>query len=57
MRPICTLAVPPDLEHDAKQRLVRHISKTISEACGRDAEEIHLPPVPRHVAGVKAVRP
>ena len=24
MRPICTLAVPPGLERDAKQRLVRH---------------------------------
>ena len=43
MRPICTLAVPPDLEHDAKKRLVRQISKTIGEACGREAEEIHLP--------------
>jgi hypothetical protein len=43
MRPICTLAVPPDLEHDAKKRLVRQISKTIGEACGREVEEIHLP--------------
>ncbi len=43
MRPICTLAVPPDLEHDAKNRLVRQISKTIGEACGREVEEIHLP--------------
>jgi hypothetical protein len=43
MRPICTLAVPPNLEHDAKKRLVRQISKTIGEACGREAEEIHLP--------------
>ena len=43
MRPICTLAVPPDLEHDAKQRLVRHISNTIGEACGREVEEIRLP--------------
>src|SRR6516164_9282245 len=43
MRPICTLAVPPGLEHDAKKRLVRQISDTIGEACGREAEEIHLP--------------
>jgi len=43
MRPICTLAVPPGLEHDAKKRLVRQISNTIGEACGREAEEIHLP--------------
>jgi hypothetical protein len=43
MRPICTLAVPPDLEHDAKKRLVRQISKTIGEACAREVEEIHLP--------------
>ena len=43
MRPICTLAVPPDLEHDAKQRLVRQISNTIGEACGREDEEIRLP--------------
>src|SRR5262249_32865453 len=43
MRPICTLAVPPGLEHDAKQRLVRQISNTIGEACGREVEEIHLP--------------
>jgi hypothetical protein len=42
MRPICTLAVPPDLEHDAKQKLVRQISNTIGEACGREIEEIHL---------------
>ena len=39
MRPICTLAVPPGLEHDAKQRLVRQISNTIGEACGREVEE------------------
>jgi hypothetical protein len=37
------LAVPPDLEHDAKKRLVRQISKTIGEVCGREVEEIHLP--------------
>src|SRR5712671_104897 len=43
MRPICTLAVPPGLEHDAKQRLVRQISNTIGEACGREVEEIRLP--------------
>jgi phenylpyruvate tautomerase PptA (4-oxalocrotonate tautomerase family) len=43
MRPICTLAVPPGLEHDAKQRLVREISRTIGEACGREVEEIRLP--------------
>jgi hypothetical protein len=43
MRPICTLAVPPGLAHDAKQRLVAKISKTIGEACGRQVEEIRLP--------------
>ena len=43
MRPICTLAVPPGLEHHAKQRLVSQISKTIGEACGREVEEIRLP--------------
>jgi hypothetical protein len=43
MRPICTLAVPPGLEHDAKQKLVRQISNTIGEACGREVEEIRLP--------------
>ena len=43
MRPICTLAVPPDLELDAKHRLVRKISDTIGEACGREVEEIRLP--------------
>jgi hypothetical protein len=43
MRPICTLAVPPDLDVDAKQRLVRQISSTIGEACGRETEEIRLP--------------
>jgi hypothetical protein len=43
MRPICTLAVPPGLEHDAKQRLVLQISNTIGEACGREVEQIRLP--------------
>ncbi len=43
MRPICTLAVPPGLEHDAKQRLVRQISHTLGEACGREVETIRLP--------------
>ena len=43
MRPICTLAVPPGLEHDAKQKLVRQISDTLGEACGRKVEEIRLP--------------
>jgi hypothetical protein len=43
MRPICTLAVPPGLAHDDKQRLVGKISKTIGEACGRQVEEIRLP--------------
>jgi hypothetical protein len=43
MRPICTLAVPPGLAHDPKQRLVRQISNTIGGACGRDVEEIVLP--------------
>jgi hypothetical protein len=43
MRPICTLAVPPGLELDAKHRLVHKVSTTIGEACGRDVEEIRLP--------------
>ena len=43
MRPICTLAVPPGLDPDAKHRLVRKISSTIGEACGRAVEEIRLP--------------
>jgi hypothetical protein len=43
MRPICTLAVPPGLDHDAKQKLVRQISGTIGEACGREVEEVRLP--------------
>jgi hypothetical protein len=43
MRPICTLAVPPGLELDAKHKLVSKISDTIGEACGRKVEEIRLP--------------
>ena len=43
MRPICTLAVPPGLQHDAKQRLVRQISKTIGDSCSMTVEEIRLP--------------
>jgi phenylpyruvate tautomerase PptA (4-oxalocrotonate tautomerase family) len=43
MRPICTLAVPPDLEQGAKRKLIRQISSTIGEACGREVEEIRLP--------------
>src|SRR5260370_14167973 len=43
MRPICTLAVPPGLEHDAQQSLVRHISNTIGEASRREVEEIRVP--------------
>jgi hypothetical protein len=43
MRPICTLAVPPGLELEAKHRLVRKISTTIGSACGREVEEIRLP--------------
>ena len=43
MRPICTLAVPPGLAHDAKQNLVRQISTALGEACSRDVEEIRLP--------------
>src|SRR5215469_12183103 len=43
MRPICTLAVPPGLEHGAKQKLIRQISNTIGEACGREVQEIRLP--------------
>lgn len=43
MRPICTLAVPPDLEVGAKRKLIRQISDTIGEACGRTVEEIRLP--------------
>src|SRR5215472_15583053 len=34
---------PPDLEHDAKNRLVRQTSKTIGGACGREVEEINPP--------------
>jgi phenylpyruvate tautomerase PptA (4-oxalocrotonate tautomerase family) len=43
MRPICTLAVPPGLELGAKHKLIRRISDTIGEACGRKVEEIRLP--------------
>ena len=43
MRPICTLAVPPDLDLNAKHKLVRQISNTLGEACGREVEEIRLP--------------
>jgi len=43
MRPICTLAVPPDLELGAKRTLIKRISDTIGEACGRELEEIRLP--------------
>jgi hypothetical protein len=43
MRPICTLAVPPGLELGAKRRLIKQVSNTIGEACGRDVEEIRLP--------------
>jgi hypothetical protein len=43
MRPICTLAVPPGLELDAKRTLIRKISDTVGEACGREVDEIRLP--------------
>jgi len=43
MRPICTLAVPPGLEIGAKRKLIKQISDTIGQACGRDIEEIRLP--------------
>ena len=43
MRPICTVAAPPDLDLDAKHRLIRRISETIGEACGREVDEIRLP--------------
>jgi hypothetical protein len=43
MRPICTLAVPPGLELDAKRKLIKEISDTIGDACGRQVEEINLP--------------
>ena len=43
MRPICTLAVPPGLDHGARQKLIKQISNTIGEACGREVEEIRLP--------------
>lgn len=43
MRPICNLAVPPDLDLEAKHRLIRQISDIIGEACGRAVEEIRLP--------------
>jgi hypothetical protein len=42
MRPICTLAVPPDLELGAKRTLIKQISDTIGDACGREVEEIRL---------------
>jgi hypothetical protein len=43
MRPICTLAVPPGLELGPKRTLIKQISNTIGEACGRDVEEVRLP--------------
>ena len=43
MRPICTLAVPPGIEHDPKLRLIKRISDTIGEACDRDVQEIRAP--------------
>jgi phenylpyruvate tautomerase PptA (4-oxalocrotonate tautomerase family) len=43
MRPICTLAVPPDLDLDAKHELIRRISNTLGEALGLEVEEIRLP--------------
>lgn len=43
MRPICTLAVPPDLETGAKRKLISQISDTIGAACSREEEEIRLP--------------
>lgn len=43
MRPICTLAVPPGLEADGKRKLIRKISDTVGDACGRKVEEIRLP--------------
>jgi hypothetical protein len=43
MRPICTLAVPPGIELDAKRKLVQKISDTVGEACGREVEEVRLP--------------
>jgi hypothetical protein len=43
MRPICTLAVPPDLEPGAKRTLIKQISDTIGQACGREVDEIRLP--------------
>src|SRR5215471_7020352 len=43
MRPICTLAVPPGLDLEAKRKLIRQISTTLGEACSRQVEEIRLP--------------
>ena len=43
MRPVCTLAVPPGLDHGARQKLVRQISTTTGQACRREVEEIRLP--------------
>jgi hypothetical protein len=43
MRPICTLAVPPGLELEAKHRLIGQISTTLGEACDRPVEAIRLP--------------
>ncbi len=39
MRPVCTLAVPPGLDLGAKRTLIKQISNTIGEACGRGVEE------------------
>jgi hypothetical protein len=38
-----SLAVPPGLAVGAKRKLIRQISDTIGEACGRDVEEVRLP--------------
>jgi phenylpyruvate tautomerase PptA (4-oxalocrotonate tautomerase family) len=43
MRPIITLAVPPGLELVPKHKLIKQISDTIGDACGREVEEIRLP--------------
>src|SRR5215472_15839865 len=43
MRRICTLAGPPGLELEAKQRLVRKIRNTLGQASGREIEQITLP--------------
>jgi hypothetical protein len=41
MRPICMLAVPPDLEYDVTSHALVDLRRV--GACGREVEEIRLP--------------